>query len=243
MVQRLLLCIWAASNGVTHRWIIYRINRIIIATSIQIIINCYFEFDTFSRHFLSSSFHCTHLRWKGHLILAVIWLWRKKSHVLCLLHILTFWSYSTAFRGGFSGFAETPGYEPIELTLEKVADIHHSGGKKLSTVIFYKYHRGNIVFFWFYFSHFRPDVHYLNITPPPHHNRLGTILASSRGGFDIDVIINFLQKYRISQLYVIGGDGTHRLETVNRVWIIFKSWSRWTRTSFCCIWRGFYCVN
>jgi hypothetical protein len=32
-------------------------------------------------------------------------------------------------RGGFSGFAETSGYEPIELTLEAVADIHHSGGE------------------------------------------------------------------------------------------------------------------
>ena len=33
-------------------------------------------------------------------------------------------------RGGFSGFAETSGYEPIELTLETVADIHHSGGNE-----------------------------------------------------------------------------------------------------------------
>lgn len=53
----------------------------------------------------------------------------------------------------------------MELTLESVADIHHSGG---------------------------------------------TILASSRGGFDSDRIISFLQDNRINQLYVIGGDGTHR---------------------------------
>ena len=38
----------------------------------------------------------------------------------------------------------------------------------------------------------------------------GTILASSRGGFDIDLIIQFLSKHAINQLYVIGGDGTHR---------------------------------
>lgn len=42
------------------------------------------------------------------------------------------------------------------------------------------------------------------------HHQGGTILASSRGGFDLDRIIDFLTKYDISQLYVIGGDGTHR---------------------------------
>lgn len=33
---------------------------------------------------------------------------------------------------------------------------------------------------------------------------------SSRGGFDLDKIIAFLKKHDICQLYVIGGDGTHR---------------------------------
>jgi 6-phosphofructokinase 1 len=42
------------------------------------------------------------------------------------------------------------------------------------------------------------------------HHQGGTILASSRGGFDIDVIIQFLLDHEISHLYVIGGDGTHR---------------------------------
>lgn len=42
------------------------------------------------------------------------------------------------------------------------------------------------------------------------HHQGGTILASSRGGFDIDRIINFLVKNGINQLYCIGGDGTHR---------------------------------
>ena len=32
------------------------------------------------------------------------------------------------FSGGFSGFSESDGYEPILLTVERVADIHHSGG-------------------------------------------------------------------------------------------------------------------
>jgi len=42
------------------------------------------------------------------------------------------------------------------------------------------------------------------------HHQGGTFLGSSRGGFDIDKIINFLERYEVNQLYVIGGDGTHR---------------------------------
>jgi 6-phosphofructokinase 1 len=42
------------------------------------------------------------------------------------------------------------------------------------------------------------------------HHLGGTILGSSRGGFDMDKILNFLQHKKIKQLYVIGGDGTHR---------------------------------
>jgi 6-phosphofructokinase 1 len=42
------------------------------------------------------------------------------------------------------------------------------------------------------------------------HHEGGTILRSSRGGFDIDKIIDFLKGRDISQLYIIGGDGTHR---------------------------------
>lgn len=38
----------------------------------------------------------------------------------------------------------------------------------------------------------------------------GTVLSSSRGGFDADTIIDYLVKYNISQLYILGGDGTHR---------------------------------
>ncbi|KAL7565876.1 hypothetical protein ACA910_021467 [Epithemia clementina (nom. ined.)] len=42
------------------------------------------------------------------------------------------------------------------------------------------------------------------------HHEGGTILRSSRGGFDIDKIIQFLHDKKIDHLYVIGGDGTHR---------------------------------
>jgi len=42
------------------------------------------------------------------------------------------------------------------------------------------------------------------------HHEGGTILGSSRGGFDIDKICEFISSKKIKQLYVIGGDGTHR---------------------------------
>ena len=42
------------------------------------------------------------------------------------------------------------------------------------------------------------------------HHRGGTVLSSSRGGFDLEKILGFIEKMNIKQLYVIGGDGTHR---------------------------------
>lgn len=42
------------------------------------------------------------------------------------------------------------------------------------------------------------------------HHKGGTILASSRGGFDLEKIMAFVKEKKIKQLYVIGGDGTHR---------------------------------
>lgn len=38
----------------------------------------------------------------------------------------------------------------------------------------------------------------------------GTILGTDRGGNDTDVVLRFCMNRRINQLYVIGGDGTHR---------------------------------
>lgn len=42
------------------------------------------------------------------------------------------------------------------------------------------------------------------------HHEGGTVLRSGRGGFDCEKIVQFLLERDISQLYVIGGDGTHR---------------------------------
>lgn len=38
----------------------------------------------------------------------------------------------------------------------------------------------------------------------------GTILGSSRGGFDCQRIFNAIESYGFNQVYMIGGDGTHR---------------------------------
>lgn len=42
------------------------------------------------------------------------------------------------------------------------------------------------------------------------HHQGGTFLGSNRGGFDIDKILGFCNQYGVNQVYVIGGDGTHR---------------------------------
>jgi len=42
------------------------------------------------------------------------------------------------------------------------------------------------------------------------HHSGGTILGASRGGFDKDLICAWLKRFNVNQLYVIGGDGTHR---------------------------------
>ena len=42
------------------------------------------------------------------------------------------------------------------------------------------------------------------------HQRGGTCIGSSRGGFDEAVILDWLKTNGVSMLFVIGGDGTHR---------------------------------
>jgi 6-phosphofructokinase 1 len=42
------------------------------------------------------------------------------------------------------------------------------------------------------------------------HHEGGTVLGSSRGGFDLDKTLEFLRSKKITCLFVIGGDGTHR---------------------------------
>jgi 6-phosphofructokinase 1 len=64
-----------------------------------------------------------------------------------------------------------------------------------------------------YGGFYDPDTPPIELTPETvrHiHHQGGTVLGSSRGGFDIDKIIAFIKKKNIRQMYVIGGDGTHR---------------------------------
>lgn len=42
------------------------------------------------------------------------------------------------------------------------------------------------------------------------HRRGGTALVTSRGGFDLDKIVNAIQDRGFNQVYIIGGDGTMR---------------------------------
>jgi 6-phosphofructokinase 1 len=42
------------------------------------------------------------------------------------------------------------------------------------------------------------------------HHEGGTFLGSSRGGFDLEKIMEFLLKHDVNMLFIIGGDGTHR---------------------------------
>ncbi|KAL8228310.1 hypothetical protein R6Q57_015894 [Mikania cordata] len=42
------------------------------------------------------------------------------------------------------------------------------------------------------------------------HKRGGTVLETSRGGFDLDKIVNAIENHGYNQVYIIGGDGTLR---------------------------------
>jgi hypothetical protein len=61
----------------------------------------------------------------------------------------------------------------------------------------------------FYDTELPPLILTHEIVENIHHDG-GTFLGSSRGGFDLDKILAFIKAKKISQLYVIGGDGTHR---------------------------------
>jgi len=58
-----------------------------------------------------------------------------------------------------------------------------------------------------------PENNWVKLTPEVVkniHKMGGTILGSSRGGFDADKILDSLRDRGINQVYCIGGDGTHR---------------------------------
>ena len=66
---------------------------------------------------------------------------------------------------------------------------------------------------WGYRGFYEKDEYWTPLTPENVkgiQNEGGTILGSSRGGFDGPKMIKALKDRGINQLYVIGGDGTHR---------------------------------
>ena len=57
------------------------------------------------------------------------------------------------------------------------------------------------------------DKNWVKLTPQyvkNIHKLGGTVLGSSRGGFNADKILDSLMERKINQVYIIGGDGTHR---------------------------------
>ena len=66
---------------------------------------------------------------------------------------------------------------------------------------------------WGYRGFYEKDEYWIKLDPAGVkgiQNEGGTVLGSSRGGFDGPKIIAALKKRGINQLYLIGGDGTHR---------------------------------
>jgi 6-phosphofructokinase 1 len=64
-------------------------------------------------------------------------------------------------------------------------------------------------FHGFYRDEYKPILLTNELVENIHHDG-GTVLRSSRGGFNMEKILAFLREYEIQQLYIIGGDGTHR---------------------------------
>ena len=66
---------------------------------------------------------------------------------------------------------------------------------------------------WGYRGFYEKEDYWIKLTPENVKGiqlKGGTILGSSRGGFNGKEIIKALKTRGINQLYVIGGDGTHR---------------------------------
>mmetsp|Transcript_11777 Transcript_11777/g.27567 ORF Transcript_11777/g.27567 Transcript_11777/m.27567 type:complete len:539 (-) Transcript_11777:851-2467(-) len=68
--------------------------------------------------------------------------------------------------------------------------------------------RGGYRGFWD-FDNYKPVQLTTELVANIHHEG-GTVLGSSRGGFDLEKILDFLKSKKITCLFVIGGDGTHR---------------------------------
>jgi 6-phosphofructokinase 1 len=87
--------------------------------------------------------------------------------------------------------------------------------REIVMCLWYNYEVKDIYGIKWGYKGFYTDVeeNWLKLTPrhvSDIHKLGGTYLGSSRGGFDGEKIINSLLEKGISQVYIIGGDGTHR---------------------------------
>lgn len=79
-----------------------------------------------------------------------------------------------------------------------------------------------------------PDETVIELTPETVdsiHHQGGTILRTARGGFNADNILQWCIDWNINQIYVVGGDGSHRganalfMEIQKRVRFLSPSYS------------------
>jgi len=87
--------------------------------------------------------------------------------------------------------------------------------REIVNTLYYLYGVGGKVYgirggFKGFYDHELPPLDLTTDSVSEIHQHGGTVLGSSRGGFDLEKIIGFLKAKKINQLYVIGGDGTHR---------------------------------
>ena len=85
----------------------------------------------------------------------------------------------------------------------------------LTMTLYHGYGVQNIYGFRYGYAGLNPEYNYPVISLDPStvrdiHNQGGTILGSSRGPQDPDIVVDTLEKMGISILFVIGGDGTFR---------------------------------
>lgn len=102
-------------------------------------------------------------------------------------------------RGGYRGLARGADKIPFEehqsmVTIAEKFGLRISGNCKSTTK------KGD---------HFAPMVLTRDNVAQIHHDG-GTMLGSSRGGFDVEKILEFLKVNKINMLFIVGGDGTHR---------------------------------
>jgi len=86
--------------------------------------------------------------------------------------------------------------------------------KTIVNTLYYNYSVDNIIGIqnglWGFYTASLPPVKLDPVIVDMVSNKGGTILGSSRGGYDEERLVQAIKELRINQLYIVGGDGTHR---------------------------------